>query len=97
LGRNAPGRDPMLATLGAAAMRMVDRILGDAAGVRADAEPAAAAGLADDDVLLVRVRNGADGRQTIEMDLAHLAGAQADQGIVDIAADELNERAGGPR
>src|SRR5262247_1330157 len=97
LGRNARGRDPVLAALGAAAMRMVDRVLSDPAGMRADAEPAAAAGLADDDVLLVRIRNGADGRQAIEMDLAHLAGPQADQRIVDIPPDQLNERAGRAR
>src|SRR4030095_8572830 len=97
LGRNAPGRDPMLAALGAATVRMIDRVLGDAAGMRADAEPAAAAGLADDDVLLIRIRHRADGREAVEMDLADLAGAQADHGIVDIAADQLNERAGGAR
>src|SRR5215470_14553264 len=94
LGRDARGRDPVLAALGAAAMRMVDRVLGDAARMRADAEPAAAAGLADDDILLVRVRDRADGREAIEMDLAHLAGAEAQQGIVDIAPDALNERPG---
>src|SRR5262245_46899205 len=97
LGRNAPRCDPVLAALGATAMRVVDRVLGNAAGMRADAEPAAAAGLADDDVLLVRVRHRADGGEAIEMDLAHFAGAQADQRIVDVAADQLHESAGGPR
>src|SRR5882672_7563118 len=97
LGRNAPGRDPVLAALGAAAMGMVDRVLRDAAGMRADAEPAAAPGLADDDVLLVRIRHRADGREAIEMDLAHLAGTQSQQRIVDVAADQLDERAGRAR
>src|SRR5215468_3482548 len=97
LGRNAPGRDPVLAALGAAAMRMVDRVLGDAAGVRADTEPAAAPGLADDDVLLIGIRHRADRREAVEMHLAHLTGAEADQRIVDVAADQLHERAGGAR
>src|SRR5919109_2645259 len=41
LRRDARRGDPMDAAVGPAAVRMVDRILGDAAGVRPDAEPAA--------------------------------------------------------
>ena len=44
----------------AAAMRMVDRVHGDAANARQLAEPAIAAGLADRDVRVVRVRHRAD-------------------------------------
>ena len=45
------------------------------------AEPAVAAGLADDDVLLVRVRDRADRRQAFEPHHAHLARGQAQQRI----------------
>ena len=46
----------------AAAMRMVDRIHRGAAHVRAMAQPAIAAGLADDDGVVFRVANRPDGR-----------------------------------
>ena len=46
-------------------MRMVDRVHGDAANRRTMAEPAIATGLADVDVLLVGVGDGADGRAAV--------------------------------
>src|ERR1700733_4683014 len=73
LGRLAPRGDRMTATRGlalAAAVRMVDRVHGDAAHDRPMAEPAGAAGLADHGVLVVRVRHRTDGRQTLGRDQA---------------------------
>src|SRR4051794_29293174 len=64
LGRLAPRRHRVTAARGAAlaaAMRVVDRVHGDAAIVRALAKPALAAGLAKIDVAVVGVRHGADG------------------------------------
>src|SRR6185436_10866378 len=58
LGRLAPRGDRMTAAgcaAFAAAMRVVDRVHGDAAIVRTLAQPALAAGLAEIDVAVVRV------------------------------------------
>src|SRR6185312_6021722 len=63
LGRLAPRADRMTATGGAAfttAMRVVDRVHGHAAIVRALAAPDRAAGLAVVDVAVVGVRHGTD-------------------------------------
>src|SRR5688572_367298 len=95
LGRDAPGRDPVHAAVGAAAVRVVDRVHGDAAGRRADAQPARAARLAEDGVLVVRVADGADGRHALGLHHAHFARGHAQQRAALVAADELDERAGG--
>src|SRR5215469_9176687 len=82
LGTLAPGRDRMTAARGAAfaaAMRMVDRVHRDAAHRRLLAEPAIAAGLADRDVLLIRIRDRADRRHALGAHHAHLARGQAQQ------------------
>src|SRR5262249_53073448 len=60
LGRLSPGSGPVLAAIGAAAIRVVDRVAGDAARHRTLALPAGAAGLADDLVDMVGIGNGAD-------------------------------------
>src|SRR5262245_31177036 len=63
LGRLAPRRDRMTATRGAsfaATMRVIDGVHGDAAVVRALAQPPLASGLAEVDVAMVGVRHGAD-------------------------------------
>src|SRR5262245_3716680 len=60
LGREAPRRDRMASARGAAfaaAVRVIDRVHGDAAIVRPPAQPARAAGLADRDVHVIRVRH----------------------------------------
>src|SRR3982751_6427621 len=72
LGREAPWRDRMAAALGAAAVRMIDRIHGDAAVVRHTALPALAAGLADRRVHVVGVRHRADRGEAAAMDQALL-------------------------
>src|SRR5215210_6589522 len=64
LGGEAPRGDRMTATRGASlatTMRMVDRVHGDAAIVRATAHPTRAASLADRDVHIVGVGHRADG------------------------------------
>src|SRR5664279_5362263 len=71
LGRLAPRRDRMTAARGAAfaaAERMIDRVHGDAAHRRHAALPAIAAGLADIDVAVVRVRHRTDGRHAVLVD-----------------------------
>ena len=100
LGRLAPRAHRMAATRGAAlaaAVRMVDRVHGHAAIVRAPALPARPAGLAVVDVLVVRVRHGADRRHALGADPADLARAQADLAPVAVAADQLREGAGRAR
>src|SRR4051794_3351215 len=66
--RHAPGRLRMVAQRPAAlaaAVRMVDRVHGLAARLRAHTEVALAAGLADGDVLVVGVADHADGRAAL--------------------------------
>jgi hypothetical protein len=63
--------------------------------VGATAEPARATGLADHDVLVVRVADGADRRQALARDQAHFAGAELELGVAAVLADELGIVAGG--
>src|SRR6516162_1578226 len=79
LGRLAPRGDRMAAARGAAltaAVRMVDRVHGDAAVVRAAAHPALAAGLADRDVHVIGIRHRADGGAATAVHQALLARIQ---------------------
>src|ERR1700693_1555348 len=76
LGRLAPWRAPLRAALGAAAMRMIDRVHSDAAVVRHAALPALAAGLADGGVHVVGVGYGANGGHAAAMHQALLGRAQ---------------------
>src|SRR4051812_10241011 len=100
LGRLAPRAHRMPAARGAtlaAAVRMVDRVHGHAAIVRAPTLPAHPAGLAVIDVLMVRVGNGPDRRHALGADLANLARAQTDLAPVAVTADQLRERPGRAR
>src|SRR3954462_14131322 len=72
LGREAPWGDRMAAALGAAAVRVIDRVHGDAAVVRHAALPALAAGLADRGVHVVGIRHRADGGKAAAVDEALL-------------------------
>src|SRR4028119_515020 len=79
LGRLAPGGDRVAAARRpafAAAVRVVDRILGDTAGQRALAHPARASGLGEVLVLVVRVGHRAHRRHAIAVDVALLARVQ---------------------
>src|SRR5690349_695505 len=76
LGRLAPWGDRMTAARSPAfttAVRVVDRVLGDAAGQRALAQPAGAARLGQRLVRIVGVRHRADGRHTVGAHVALLA------------------------
>src|SRR4051812_17784036 len=89
LGRHAPGRDRVAAAgraAFAAAVRVIDRIHDDAAVVRAPAEPARTAGLADLLVLPVRIADRADGRHALGTDHAKLARLQLDLRIAGVLA-----------
>src|SRR6201994_1899044 len=100
LGRLAPWRHRMTAAPGAAlaaAVRMVDRVHGDAAVVRLAAEPAVAAGLADRNVHVIRIGHRADGPGAAAVNQALLAPGQADDDVVLVAADQLGIGAGGAR
>src|SRR6202166_2565117 len=79
----------------AATVRMVDRVHGDAAVVRLAAQPAIATGLADRDIHVIRIGHRADGPGAAAVNQALLAGVQADNHVVMIAADELGISAGG--
>src|SRR5690606_5753530 len=99
LGRHAPGGDRVTAARGAAftaAVRVVDRVHGDAADVRTAALVAGAAGLAEDLVHVVLVRHRADRGHAAVRHHAQLARVQADRGVAGVAADELSVGAGGP-
>src|SRR5262249_38514298 len=77
VGGLARRRRGVPAAAGAAAERMVDRIHGLAANVPAPTFPAVAAGLADRDIHVVRVRHRADGRQATTVNETLLAGIEA--------------------
>src|SRR5215510_3751214 len=100
LGGEAPGGDRMAAAGGtplAAAMRMVDRVHGDAAVVRAAAHPALAAGLADRDVHVVGVRHRPDRAHAAAVDQALLGGIEPQDDVVAVATDNLRIGAGRAR
>ena len=94
------GDDRMPAARGAAfaaAVRMVDRVHGDAAIVRTLAEPAVAAGLAERGVHVVGVRHRADRRIALAMHEALLARVESQRDIALVAADDLRVRPGRAR
>src|SRR5206468_163863 len=79
LGRLAPRGHRVAAAGGtafAAAMRVIDRVHGDAAIVRTPTEPARAPGLADRGIHVIGVRHRANGGETLAVDEALLAGIQ---------------------
>src|SRR5690606_9268142 len=97
LGRLAPRGDRVAAARGAAfaaAVRVVDRVLRDAAGQRALAEPAAATCLGEVLVAVVGVRHRADGAHALAADVALLARAETHDDETAIAADDLRIGAG---
>src|SRR4029079_10568236 len=98
LGRLAPRGNRVTAARGpafATAVRVVDRVLGDAAGQRALAHPAGAACLGKGLVGVVRVGHRADRRHAVRADVALLARVQANDDHALVAADDLNVGAGG--
>src|SRR3954452_8328000 len=87
----------MTAALGlalAAAVRVVDGVHRGAADGRALALPAAPAGLAPRDVLVVEVADLADGGAARQEDATHLARRQAQHRVWAVLRDELDARAG---
>src|SRR5690606_22195714 len=98
LGRLAPGRDWMTTARGPAfttAVRMVDRVHGDAAIVRTLAAPAGPASLAVVDVAVIRVGNGTDGGDARTVHQALLAGVQPQDRHALVATDQLGVGPGG--
>src|SRR5450631_3800109 len=92
LGRLAPRADRMPAAGGAsfaAAVRMVDRVHGDAAVVRALSEPAVAARLAERGVHVVRIGDRADRGEALTVNEPLLAGTQPQRNVALVAADNL--------
>src|SRR5262249_60195601 len=82
--RHAPGGDRVAAALRlalAAAVRVVNRVHRRAAHRRALAQPAAAAGLADGDVLVVGVPDLPDRGATDQRYAAQLPGREAKHGV----------------
>src|SRR5512137_727855 len=97
LGGNALGADWVPASLRpplAAAVRMVDGVHGGAADVGPPAEPATPAGLPDRDVLVVEVRDLADRRPALQMDLADLRTREPDLGVIALLGQDLGAAAG---
>src|SRR5215510_16078831 len=88
---------PGLAALGAAAMRVVDRIHRDAAVMRHAALPALPASLADRGIHVVRVGDGANGRHASAMHQALLRRVEPQDHVVLIASDDLRVAAGRAR
>src|SRR5262249_21151914 len=92
LGGEAPRRH-RVPTAGcaalAAAMRMIDRVHGDAPIVRTFAHPTFAPGLADRNIHVVRVGHRADRRHAAAIHQALLGGIEPQDDVVLVAADDL--------
>src|SRR5690606_38984989 len=100
LGREAPGAHRMAAAGSAAfaaAVRVIDRVHGDAAVAGLPALPDVAAGLADRGVHVIGIRHRADGRKAAAVHEALLARVQAQDAIALVAADDLRVGAGRTR
>src|SRR3954467_1733379 len=100
LGGEAPRCHRVTAARGASlatTMRMVDRVHGHAAIVRAAAHPTRATGFADRDVHVVRIGHGADGAHAAAVHQTLLCGVEPHDDIVLIAADDLRIGAGRTR
>src|SRR5690349_1490735 len=80
----------------AAAVRVIDRVHGDAAIVRTSSQPAHASGLADRHVLVIGVADLSDRRHAILEHLARLARRQLYQRIVAFLRDQLRRSARRP-
>src|SRR5262249_24173982 len=80
----------------ATAERVVDRVHGDAAHVRALAPPAVATGLADRHQTGLAVADGADRGAAIDRHAAHLGGRQTQGGEHAYLGDELDRGARAP-
>src|SRR5215212_907615 len=80
----------------AATVGMVARVHHHAADLRALAQVAGAAGLAEVLVLVVEVADLADRRHAAERDATHLARRHPDRGVVTFLGQELRRGAGGP-
>src|SRR5689334_2208957 len=81
----------------AAAERVVDRVHGDATGLRLHALPPVAAGLADLDELGLGVADLADRGAAVDRHAAHLRRREAQGGEVALLGHELHARAGAAR
>src|SRR5690606_8121590 len=79
------------------AVRVVDRVHGTTALVRLAPHPTLAAGLADDDVLVLGVADGADGGVALAMQAAQFAGRHTDGDVGAVAALDLDAGAGRAR
>src|SRR5829696_8921647 len=98
--RHAPGRLRVVAQRRGAlatAVRVVHRIHGGAARLRADAHVTLAAGLAHGDVLVVGVADGAHGGAALRAHEPHLARGEAQGGVVALLRHQLDAGAGGAR
>src|SRR3954468_9619516 len=98
LGLLAPGRDRVRVALAglafAAAVRVIDRVHGEAADGGPPALPAIAAGLADADDFVLGVPELSDGGTALEQHLAHLGRGHADLRVLAFLGHQLAERSG---
>src|SRR6188472_42977 len=76
------------------AERVIDRVHGHTTGLRTDALPAVAAGLADLDELVFGVADLADGGAAVDHHAAHLGAGQAQGGELALFGDQLDRHAG---
>src|SRR6185503_5847276 len=97
LGREAPWRHRMATALGAAAVRVIDRVHGDAAVVRHAALPALTPGLADRRGHVIGIRHRTDGREAAAVHQALLARVETQDNVFLVAADDLHVGAGRAR
>ena len=92
LGRFTPGSNRMTTAGSAAftaAVRVIDRVHGNAAADRSDTQPTRTAGFAERSVLVIRIGNGADRSQTLFAYDSQFARAELQLGITGILTDNL--------
>src|SRR4051794_11355318 len=88
-GRAATGRATLAAT-----ERVVDGVHGHAAGLRTDALPTVATGLADLGELVLAVADLPDSGAAVDQHATHLGGRQAQGGELALLGDQLDGHAG---
>jgi len=76
-------------------MRVIDRVHGNTADVRAEAQPTGTTSLTEADVLLVGIRHGADGGHAFATDHPQLAGSETQLSVALVLTDQLDVGAGG--
>src|SRR5437016_14642253 len=89
-GRDTPRRAPVLATLGTAAMRVIDRVHGNAAVMRHATLPTLATGFPDGGIHVVGIGYRPDRRHAAAVHEALLRRIETKDHVILISSDDLH-------